>query len=57
MPNHKVIAPVNPIDISNPVLAESNVPFIIWVKTSKSPKNKSLMHAMIKAITKNAIHI
>ena len=56
-PNHNANIPVNPSDISNPVLAESNVEAMIFVKTSVSPKKTNLQIATMKAIKINPIQI
>jgi hypothetical protein len=45
------------MDISKPVLAISNVPFIISGKISVSPKKISLINPTINAIIKKAIQI
>jgi hypothetical protein len=39
MPNQRASTPVSPSDISNAVLEESNVEFMIAVNISVSPRN------------------
>ncbi len=55
MPNQNVMIPIKPKEISPPVLALSNIPFITLVKMVVSPKKKSLIQATMKEIRKNAI--
>ena len=57
IPNQRERIPVSPRDISNAVLEELNVEFIISVNTCVSPKKISLASAMTKAITKNVIQM
>ena len=57
MPNQRASTPVSPSDISNAVLEESNVEFMIAVNISVSPKTITFIRAMIKAMTKNPIQM
>ncbi len=53
-PIHRVITPVSPRDISNPVLAMSKVLFIISGKIDTSPMKIKRNSPTIKAMIKNA---
>lgn len=57
MPNQRASTPVSPSDISNAVLEESNVEFMIAVNIPVSPKTITFIRAMIKAMTKNPIQM
>ena len=56
-PSQRESTPVSPSEISNAVFAVSNVEFMMAGNTSVSPKHKSLMTAMTKAMAKNAIQM
>ena len=57
IPIHRESTPVSPMEISNAVLAESNVEVIKSGNTSVSPKNISRTSDTMKAMKKNAIQM
>ena len=57
MPSQSDKIPVNPNEISKPVLAEAKEALIISVKTAVSPPMTNLPIATTKAIKKKAIQI
>ena len=57
MPSHKERMPVNPMEISNPDLAEANDALMMSVNTAVSPPKMSLHSATAKAIRKKAIQM
>ena len=57
MPNQSDRMPVSPMDISNAVLEELNVEFMISVNTCVSPIKRSLKPATRKATMKNEIQM
>lgn len=57
IPNHRASTPVSPSDMVNPLLAESNVAFIMSGNTDVSPNAKRRMHPTMNAIRRNPIQI
>lgn len=57
IPSHSDNTPVSPSEISKPVFAESNVEFNKSVNNVRLPLKIASKQAMIKAISKNPIHM
>jgi len=57
MPNHNDSIPVNPIEISKPVLAEPNADCITSIKILVLPVTKNCMHATTNAMRINPIQM